>query len=88
MTTTTTTKPLSIITIAMTQTITTTYRLTEAQLEEAGLPTTVEELSALETDVLGVTLLDEVNEQDYAVTERDIEITAETLTAPEVLAGE
>jgi hypothetical protein len=86
---TTTTKPqISIIKLALTRTITTTYHLTEAQLEANGLPTTVDELSALEADTLAVTLLDEVDENDYAVTEQEIEITTETVDAPKVLVGE
>jgi hypothetical protein len=63
------------ITIEMTQTTTRTYNLTEEQLEELGLPSTVEELSEMETDVLGVSLLDNLSEDEYAVTERDLEIS-------------
>jgi hypothetical protein len=62
-------------TITVTQTTTRTYRPSDAELEELGLPTAIDALEAFDTDELGVALIDSELEDPYEVTQRDIEIT-------------
>jgi hypothetical protein len=91
MTNAATTQKSPRIQIAMTETITRTYFLTEEQLAENSLPTTVEALDELaeeDGDTLGVTLLDELAVETYDVTDRTFEITTEPALSPSTLPGE
>jgi hypothetical protein len=64
------------IEIVITETHVTTFRLTPKQLEEAQLPVTAGELDAMDDDTLAVTLLDNHAADEFAVTDREIDITS------------
>lgn len=74
-----TTLPLndySPITVHVTDTVVRSYNLTTSQLEDLGLPTSMEGLVAMDSDEIGSALLEGADEDNYAVTDRDIEITS------------
>jgi len=64
------------IEIVITETHVTTFRLTPQQLEEAQLPASIADLSAMDDDTLAVTLLDDLEADEFAVTDREIDITS------------
>jgi len=64
------------IEIVITETHVTTFRLTPKQLEEAQLPASVADLAAMDDDTLAVTLLDDLDADEFAVTDREIDITS------------
>lgn len=70
------------LTVVMTQTVTTTYKIPRRTLTEAGYPTDVAELQGRadkDVDSFFLDLLDEneADETDYEVTDREIEIDPE-----------
>lgn len=65
------------IQIEMTETITSKYFVTREELEALDLPADAAQLSEYDTDQLFGMLLDEAEADEYAVTERELEISEE-----------
>ena len=61
--------------ITITETVTRTYSPSKAELEDLDLPIDIDALRELDSEELGVALIDSDLEDRYAVEDREIEIT-------------
>lgn len=72
--------------VIVTETVTRTYYLTSAVLDECDLPHAPEELEAMYPDEVYIDALDALKEDEYAVTDRTVE-AGSVMIRPETQEG-